>query len=377
MIKIALLGSTGSIGTQVLQVVDRYPQDYEIISLSACSSSVELEKQINKYKPKIAVLTNPVGLNKIKEIPNETTLYYGENALLHAVMEEADVIFVAVSGFVGFRAVKLALEMGKKVALANKESLVAGGEILTKIRTGELIPVDSEHSAIWQCLSFNKNREFKNLLLTASGGAFRKYSKEEINQMPASLALNHPTWRMGKKITIDCATLMNKGLEVIEAKWLFNTELDKIKVVVHPQSIIHSMVNFADGVSMAQLSYPSMEIPIQLALTYPTRKPTNVDNFDFYGKTLTFEELDHEKFPCFSLALESAKMGKNMPCAMNAANEEGVRLYLENKIKFYDISSCIEYVLGKMDKIELSSEEVLYETHLKAKELVKEYFRRR
>ncbi len=374
MIKIALLGSTGSIGTQVLNAVDRFSSEYQIISLTAGENAKELERQINKYKPKVAVLANPQKITEIKEIPQGVSLYYGENSLLHALLPEADIVFVALSGFVGFSVVKSALEMGKRVALANKESLVAGGEILTKIKTGELIPVDSEHSAIWQCLDFNRERKFKHILLTASGGAFRTMSREEIAQMPAEKALNHPNWKMGKKITVDCATMMNKGLEVIEAKWLFNTELDKIKVVVHPQSVIHSMVAFEDGACLAQMSYPTMEIPIQLALSYPNRLYTGTPDYDFYGKSLTFEELDHQKFPCFSLAIKSLQMGGNMPCAMNGANEQAVKMYLQGKIKFYDINRAIEYVLEKIDKINNVDIQVLNQTDALARKMVCDLF---
>lgn len=373
MIKIALFGSTGSIGTQVLNVVNRYPNLYKIISLTANDNAKELEKQINIYKPRVAVITNPEKVNQIKEV-GDTTLYFGQNSLEHALLEDADIVFVALSGFVGYKIVYSALSMNKRVALANKESLVSGGELITKIGKGELIPVDSEHSAIWQCLNFNRDKEFKHLLLTASGGAFRAMTKQEIAEMPASKALNHPNWKMGKKITVDCATMMNKGLEVIEAKWLFNTSLDKIKVVVHPQSIIHSMVAFKDGVTMAQLSYPTMEIPIQLALTYPNRLETGTADYDFYGKSLTFEELDTVKFPCFKLALDSAKAGGNMPCAMNGANEQAVKMYLEGKIKFYDLSNAIDHVLQKTIKISQLSTQVLLETDLKSRALVKEFF---
>lgn len=374
MIKIALFGSTGSIGTQVLNAVDRYPDKFKVISLTAGENATELERQINKYKPEVAVIGNPQKLSQIKEIPQGTSLYYGDNSLLHALLPDADIVFVALSGYVGLNVVKTALEMDKRVALANKESLVAGGELLTKIGKGELIPVDSEHSAIWQCLNYDRTRKFKHILLTASGGAFRTMTKEEIAQMPAEKALNHPNWKMGKKITVDCATMMNKGLEVIEAKWLFNTELDKIKVVVHPQSVIHSMVAFEDGATIAQLSYPTMEIPIQLALTYPERLYTATPDYDFYGKSLTFEELDHQKFPCFSLAIKSLEMGGNMPCAMNGANEQAVKMYLEGKIKFYDINRAIEYVLGKIDKINNISYELLNHTDNQARVMVKNLF---
>lgn len=374
MIKIALFGSTGSIGTQVLNAVDRYPEKFKVISLTAGENAKALEEQINKYKPSVAVLGNSEKVTQIREIPQGTCLYYGENSLLHALLPEADVVFVALSGYIGITVVKSALEMGKRVALANKESLVAGGEILTKIKGGELIPVDSEHSAIWQCLNHERNRKFKHLLLTASGGAFRTMTREEIAQMPAERALNHPNWKMGKKITVDCATMMNKGLEVIEAKWLFNTDLDKIKVVVHPQSVIHSMVAFEDGACLAQLSYPTMEIPIQLALTYPQRVYTATPDYDFYGKSLTFEELDHQKFPCFSLALKSLEMGGNMPCAMNGANEQAVKMYLQGKIKFYDINRSIEYVLEKIDKIKNIDMEILNHTDKMARAMVQNLF---
>ncbi len=375
MKKIALLGCTGSIGSQVISVVERYPEKFKIVSLSANDNSKKLEELINKFKPKTAVLTNAEKLSEIKEVPKETTLYYGQNALLHAVSEEADVIFVAVSGYAGYKVVKHALTLNKTVALANKESLVAGGEIISKIKTGKIIPVDSEHSAIWQCLDFNKEREFKKLIITASGGAFRTLSKAEIATLPAEKALNHPTWKMGKKITIDCATMMNKGFEVIEAKWLFNCPLEKIQVVVHPQSVVHSMVSFSDGVTMAQTSYPSMEIPIQLALTYPERLPTSVEDFDFYGKSLTFEKVNFEKFPCFNLALNAQKQGGNAPCALNGANERAVSKYLNGEIGFYGISDSIEYVLSKISKTDDLSDYVLDKTDKEARNLVDEYFR--
>ncbi|HBJ98110.1 MAG TPA: 1-deoxy-D-xylulose-5-phosphate reductoisomerase [Clostridiales bacterium] len=375
MKKIALLGCTGSIGSQVISVVERYPEKFKIVSLSANDNSKKLEELINKFKPKTAVLTNAEKLSEIKEVPKETTLYYGQNALLHAVSEEADVIFVAVSGYAGYKVVKHALTLNKTVALANKESLVAGGEIISKIKTGKIIPVDSEHSAIWQCLDFNKEREFKKLIITASGGAFRTLSKAEIATLPAEKALNHPTWKMGKKITIDCATMMNKGFEVIEAKWLFNCPLEKIQVVVHPQSVVHSMVSFSDGVTMAQTSYPSMEIPIQLALTYPERLPTSVEDFDFYGKSLTFEKVNFEKFPCFNLALNAQKQGGNAPCALNGANERAVSKYLNGEIGFYGISDSIEYVLSKISKTDDLSDYVLDKTDKDARNLVDEYFR--
>ena len=280
MIKIALLGSTGSIGKQVLNVVDRYPEKFKIVSLAAGSNAALFNLQINKYKPKVATLSNPEKAYKIKSLPNETSFYYGENSLVHAVLEEADIVFAAVMGFAGLKAVKTAIEMGKNVALANKETLVAGGGLIMPLASKKgvkIIPVDSEHSAIWQCLDFNENKPFNKIIITASGGAFKNKTLKELESVTKDDALRHPTWQMGEKITIDCATMMNKGFEVLEAMWLFNLSLDKIQVVVHPESVIHSMVEFSDGAIIAQMGNPSMEVPIQLALTYPERLYSGVE----------------------------------------------------------------------------------------------------
>ena len=374
MIKIALLGSTGSIGRQVLSTVARHSDKFEIISLGAYSNHQLFSAQINEFKPKIACMVNPESASKITELPTNTTLYTGENALLHAVVEDADIVFVAVSGFAGLEPCLEAIKMGKTVALANKETLVAGGEIVmnaVREKGVKLIPVDSEHSAIFQCLNFNLNAKFKKLILTASGGAFRNYTKEQIKDLKASEALKHPNWMMGKKITIDCATLLNKGLEVIEACHLYNAPLDKVEAIVHPESIIHSMVEFEDGAIMAQLGYPSMEIPIQLALTYPERLYTGVPQLSLYGKSLNFSKIDEDKYPCFSLALKSFEMGDNFACAMNASNEVAVGLYLEDKIGFYDIPALIEGVLEKIERLKVTEESLLY-TDKTARRLVYE-----
>lgn len=363
MLKIALLGSTGSIGRQVLSTVSRHSDKFQIVSLCANSNYKLFEEQVNLFKPKIASLVDSESAGKITQIPNGTTLYTGENSALHAVCEEADIVFVAISGFAGLYPVLEAIEMGKDVALANKETLVAGGEIVMK-RAREkgvrIIPVDSEHSAIFQCLGYNLDAKFDKLIITASGGAFRNYSKEEIINLKASEALKHPNWQMGKKITIDCATLLNKGLEVIEACHLYNAPLSKVEAVIHPESIIHSMVEFCDGAVMAQMGYPSMEIPIQLALTYPERLETEVPKLSLAGKSLTFKEIDKDKYPCFSLALQSFETGDNFACAMNAANEVAVGLYLEDKIGFYDISDIIEMVLSKTERLKVDRESLRY-----------------
>ncbi|MBO5926701.1 MAG: 1-deoxy-D-xylulose-5-phosphate reductoisomerase [Clostridia bacterium] len=376
MIKIALLGSTGSIGKQVLNVVDRYPEKFKIVSLAAGSNAALFNLQINKYKPKVATLSNPEKAYKIKSLPNETSFYYGENSLVHAVLEEADIVFAAVMGFAGLKAVKTAIEMGKNVALANKETLVAGGGLIMPLASKKgvkIIPVDSEHSAIWQCLDFNENKPFNKIIITASGGAFKNKTLKELESVTKDDALRHPTWQMGEKITIDCATMMNKGFEVLEAMWLFNLSLDKIQVVVHPESVIHSMVEFSDGAIIAQMGNPSMEVPIQLALTYPERLYSGVEPFNFVGKSLNFLELDREKYPCFALAEKAILLGDNYPCALSGADEEAVKLFLEGKIKFLDIKNYIEYALEKTQRLPLSFENLEY-TDKNSRRLVRELY---
>ena len=351
MLKIALLGSTGSIGRQVLNVVRRYGDRFSIVSLAAGSNAKLLCEQAAEFKPEIIALTDSEKAAEIRELPKGATLYTGENALLHAVTEKADVVFVAVSGFCGLSPVLEAIKLKKTIALANKETLVAGGEIVMKLAEEngvKIIPVDSEHSAIFQCLGFDMKAGFKKLIITASGGAFRDFTKAEIENKKAADALKHPNWQMGRKITIDCATMLNKGLEVIEACRLYNAPLEKVEAVVHPESIVHSMVEFKDGAIMAQLGFPSMEIPIQLALTYPERLETGVPLLNLVGKTLRFDKIDEDRFPCFPLALEAFKKGGLSPCVMNAANEAAVKLYLDDKIKFYDIAELISYATGKI-----------------------------
>lgn len=376
MIKIALLGSTGSIGRQVLEVVDRYPEKFKIVSLAAGKNAAVLCEQINKYKPEVATLSDGENAYKISEIPSCTSLYVGENSYLHAVTESADVVFAAMMGFSGLSAVDLAIRMKKKVALANKETLVAGGKYimpLAKLNGVDIIPVDSEHSALWQCLSLKKDTPFEKLVITASGGAFRDLPVSALDSVTAEDALKHPNWQMGKKITIDCATMVNKGFEVIEAMWLFDAPLDKIEVLIHPESVIHSMVRFVDGSVMAQMANPSMEIPISLALTYPERLYTGVEQFDFVGKSLNFKEIDEKKYPCFSLVMQSIKMGYNYPCALSGANEEAVKLFLEGKIKFTEIYKYIEYALLKTEKAEVNFENLEYTDKLARKRVFELY----
>lgn len=363
MIKISLIGSTGSIGRQVVDVALRHKDKFKIITLAAGGNAKLLEEQANLLRPEVIALADPEKACEIKELPKGTALYTGENAVLHAVSEKSDIVFVAMSGFAGLKPTLEGISLGKDIALANKETLVAGGEIVMKLAKEKgvrIIPVDSEHSAIFQCLGFKRDADFRKLIITASGGAFRDLPKEKIEKMNAADALRHPNWNMGKKITIDCATLLNKGLEVIEACRLYNAPLEKVEAIIHPESIIHSMVEFCDGAIMAQLGYPSMEIPIQLALTYPKRYETGVPFLSLAGKTLHFDNIDTDRFPCFSLALDAYKKGGLYPCAMNAANEAAVMLYLENKIKFYDIAELISYATEKAQNGEVTYDNLVF-----------------
>lgn len=374
-LKIALLGSTGSIGRQVVTCVERYPERYEIVSLSACSNAALLNEQIKRIKPRVAALENAEKASLIGDIPDGTELVTGENSSLKAVLNDADLVFVAIVGFAGLKCVLKAIEMKKNVALANKETLVAGGEIVTRLAAEngvEMIPVDSEHSAIWQSMYLNKNTPFKRLIITASGGAFRNVPIEELKNLKAAEALKHPNWSMGPKITVDCATMVNKGLEVIEAHWLFNCPYDKIDVLYHPESIVHSLVEYDDGALIAQMGYPSMELPISLALSYPERL-AGPPRIDLVGKTLHFDEIDNKRYPCFSLVKDSAKTGGNMPCALSSANEEAVGLYLKDLISFTEIYEYLSYALDKTP-LKGADYQTLVETDAAARRLVKERF---
>ena len=345
MKKIALIGSTGSIGRQVLNVVRKNPEDFEVFSMS-CGNNIKLfAEQIKEFHPKIA--TSAV------ELPERiygTEYFFGENAFLHAIVKDVDLVVVSLVGFLGLYAVIEAIKKKKNISLANKESLVVGGEFVTEQanKSGvEIYPIDSEHSAVWQALSFDKNKEFKRIILTASGGALRDYTKEMLKTATAKDALLHPNWDMGDKITVDCATLVNKGFEVIEAKWLYNASFDKIDVIIHRESIIHSMVEYNDGSVIAQMSYPSMELPIEIALSYPERKISGLKSLDFVkiGK-LTFEKTDNERFPCLNLVISAGKAGGLYPAVVNGANEQAVKLFLEQKIKYNDIYAGLDFALS-------------------------------
>ncbi len=350
MKKIALIGSTGSIGRQTLNVVRLHPDKFNIVSLSGGENSKLLLEQVKEFKPKVATLKNAISVD---ESFSGTEFFFGENKFTEAIVDEADIVVISLVGFSGILAVVDAINKGKDIALANKESLVVGGSLVTRLAKEKgvnIYPIDSEHSAIWQSLDFDFNKPFNKLILTASGGAFRDYTNAQLSQVCARDALLHPNWAMGNKITIDCATMVNKAFEVIEAKWLYNTSFDKIDVIIHRESIIHSMVEFIDGAVIAQLGLPSMEIPIQMALTFPERLKSNVSAPDFRQlKNLTFNEVDKEKYPCFDLVVESAKMGGGYPAVANGANEYAVKLFLEDKIAFNDIYNAIKGALNTFD----------------------------
>ena len=351
MKKIALIGSTGSIGKQTLAVVRRHPDKFKIVSIAAGNNGGDFLEQVNEFKPQVATLAGKLPFDK--KMPNGTEFFYGEDAFKNAIIDQADVVVVALVGFKGVIAVLDAIEKGKDVALANKESLVVGGQLVmdkAKEKGVKIMPIDSEHSAVWQALNFDYNGDFKKIILTCSGGAFRDYDKKRLNLATASDALKHPNWSMGAKITIDCATLVNKAFEVIEAKWLYNTTFDKIDVIIHRESIIHSMVELNDGAVIAQMSYPSMELPIQLALSYPERLKTDIKSLDFGAlKSLTFEKIDHDRFPCFNLVLEAAREGANYPAVVNGANERAVKLFLDGRISYTDIYKALYGALQAYD----------------------------
>ena len=355
MKKIAVIGSTGSIGVQTLNVIRRFPKEFKIVSLAGGYNAGLFLRQIEEFRPSVATLATEV--NSAYVAPKGTKLYTGENAFTNAITEDADIVVIALVGFNGIIAVLDAINKGKNIALANKESLVVGGELVmkkAKEKGVSIVPVDSEHSAIWQALDFEFDRDFKKIILTASGGAFRDTPLRELKRVTSKDALKHPNWKMGEKITVDCATMINKAFEIAEAKWLYNTSFEKIDVIIHRESIIHSMVEYSDNSVIAQMSYPDMELPIQIALTYPDRLESNIRGLNFaeIGK-LSFEKVDHERYPCFNLAVEALKRGGAYPAVLNGANEEAVKLFLCDKIGYMDIYSCIYGALeafnGKYD----------------------------
>ena len=357
MKNIAVLGSTGSIGKNTLEVVrnlnrNGFPVSVKYIS---ANSNVELlAQQIEEFKPKAAVIFNEGGYNELKNrsLNHKCEILCGQAGINEiASRDDFELVVNALVGFSGLIPTTEAIKHGKDIALANKESLVVAGELIysmLKSSSAHLLPVDSEHSAILQCLQGEPMNQVTRLILTASGGPFREFTREEMNNVSVEQALKHPNWVMGNKITIDSATLMNKGFEIIEAKWLFNIEAENIEVLIHPQSIIHSMVEFSDGSVKAQLGVPDMKVPIQYALTYPGRVKSNFPRIDFKQlKNLTFDEPDLEKFECLKLAYDVIKAGGSYPIVLNGANEAAVELFLNGKIKFIDIPALIKSAMDK------------------------------
>lgn len=357
--KIAVLGSTGSIGRQALDVVRQHKELFEVVLLTANNSDMLLAEQAREFLPDAVVICNDAKYGKLKDSLSDlpVKVFSGMDSVCDYVADgEIDMVLTALVGFSGLRPTLAAIRSGKAIALANKETLVAGGSVVMKEALDNkvpLLPVDSEHSAIFQCLMGAAGNPISRIHLTASGGPFRTMTREEIAGMTKAQALRHPQWTMGAKITIDSATMMNKGFEMIEARWLFDTAPEKINILVHPQSVIHSMVEFEDGAIMAQLGCPDMREPIQFALAYPKRLGLNNRKLDFteLGQ-MTFEKPDMEKFPCLGLAFEAIKRGGNIPCAMNAANEVAVAAYLRDEIRFYDISDVIERCMAGAEFVE-------------------------
>lgn len=362
--KLAILGSTGSIGTQVLEVVRQHPDKFEIVALTANSRWELLAEQIKEFTPKFAVICDNSHYSDLKKSVNSNTEILSgiENISTIVSYPEIDTVLNSLVGFAGFIPTIEALKAGKKVALANKESLVVGGELIRELLdtySGTLIPVDSEHSAMLQSIVGEKSENIEKIIITASGGPFRDFTKEQMQKVSLEQALDHPNWEMGAKITIDSATMMNKGLEIIEAKWLFDIPVSKIEPVIHPQSIIHSIVTFVDGSSKAQLGPPDMKVPIIYALTYPKRLELKTPRMDWsQAQELTFAPVDYGKFPCLKLAIDAIEAGGVAPAVLNAANEVAVKRFLNKEINYIDIPKIVDECLQKIGlshKVEIDS----------------------
>lgn len=350
--QIAILGSTGSIGTQALQVIEEHPDLYEAYVLTANNRVEQLIEQARKFRPEAVVIANeekyPILKEALKDLPIK--VYAGSDAICQVVTDqEVDMVLTAMVGYAGLKPTMDAIRAHKPIALANKETLVVAGELineLAQVNRTPILPVDSEHSAVFQCLAGEGDNPIEKVILTASGGPFRTYSREQLTHVTKEQALKHPNWDMGAKITIDSASMMNKGFEVMEAKWLFGVKPEQIEVVVHPQSIIHSMVQFEDGAIKAQLGMPDMRLPIQYAFSYPDRKRASFPRIDWtLCRELTFEQPDLERFRNLALAYEALHQGGNMPCIVNAANEVVVDAFLHDRISFLGMSDVIEYTM--------------------------------
>ena len=376
MKKIAILGSTGSIGTQTLEIV-RENNDLNVVSIAAKSSINKLEEQVREFKPDIVCVYDEKAASQFKVMISDTNtkVVSGMEGLIEAATyKSAELVVTAFVGMIGIVPTVETIKAGKDIALANKETLVTAGHIvmdLAKKNNVKILPVDSEHSAIFQSLNGENSKEIDKILLTASGGPFRTKTKDDLKTVTLEDALKHPNWSMGQKITIDSATMVNKGLEVLEAKWLFDVDVDNIQVVVQPQSIIHSMVQFNDGAVIAQLGVPDMKLPIQYAIYYPERRYLSGDRLDF-GKIgqITFEDPDFEKFKGLELAYESGRIGGSMPTVLNAANEKAVAMFLNRKIGYLEIADIIEYCMSKHNTIENPTIEQILEIENRVNELI-------
>ena len=367
--QIAILGSTGSIGTQALNVIQQHPEKLDIYALTANNQVELLIEQARQFMPEMVVIANENKYNQLKEGLKDLPIkvWAGSDAISQVVeAEPIDMVLTAMVGYSGLKPTIQAIQAGKAIALANKETLVIAGELINqlieKYKT-PILPVDSEHSAIFQCLTGELTAEIDKIILTASGGPFRQFSLEQLQRVSKKEALKHPNWNMGAKVTIDSASLMNKGFEMIEAKWLFGVQPEQIQVLIHPQSIIHSMVQFQDRSIKAQLGLPDMRLPIQYALTYPTRLKSDFEVLDFKQfHTLTFEEPDTKKFRNLEFAFEAIRQGGNMPCILNAANEVVVSAFLQDKIGFLEMSDVIEKTMQKATFIASPTYEDLVQT---------------
>ena len=372
---IAILGSTGSIGTQALDVIGRHEDRFQVELLTANNNSRLLIEQARRFNPSAVVICNPALYDEVAAAldPLYIKVFTGIDSICELLKDpQIDIVLTAMVGFSGLKPTIAAIEAGKAIALANKETLVAAGALIMPLarRYGApILPVDSEHSAIFQCLQ-GEHARLEKILLTGSGGPFRRSTREELAAATREQALNHPRWKMGAKVTIDSASLMNKGLELIEARWLFGVEPKDIEVVIHPQSVIHSMVQFSDGCVMAQLSQPDMRLPIQYALSYPRRIDLNTRRIDFAQLgSLTFEKPNLERFPCLGLAYEALEKGGNATCIMNGANEVAVAAFLEGRIRFPEIPEIISSVMARSDFIAEPDIDQIYSTDFEAKRL--------
>jgi 1-deoxy-D-xylulose-5-phosphate reductoisomerase len=382
--QIAILGSTGSIGTQALDVIRQHPETFEVYALTANNQVELLIEQARRFGPEMVVIANESKYIQLKEGLRDLPIkvWAGVDAISQIVeAEPIDMVLTAMVGYSGLKPTIQAIKAGKAIALANKETLVIAGELITKLALEyktPVLPVDSEHSAIYQCLAGEENNPVDKIILTASGGPFRNFSLKQLQQVTKNDALKHPNWNMGAKVTIDSASLMNKGFEMIEAKWLFGVNPEQIQVLIHPQSIIHSMIQFKDTSIKAQLGLPDMRLPIQYALGYPKRLKSNFENLDFNKfNTLTFEQPDTIKFRNLNFAFEAIKQGGNMPCILNAANEIVVAAFLQDEIGFLEMSDIIEYAMIAMDFIASPAYEDFVETDYTTRKRVMKEMKRR